>query len=161
MRPSTFVRSRRRQAGFSLIEIVVVVMLIGLVLTVGAVTLTQGLGSAKIRAASRDLVAALRYTRGQAIVTRKEQVLELDVEKRAYVAPGKQAVELPGDMELALLTAAQEQVDATTGKIRFYPDGSSTGGRVRLISGDKEWHVEVAWLTGEVRMREPGREEAP
>src|SRR5688500_12832318 len=100
---------RRRQRGFSLIEIIVVLMLLAVLVTAAGVTLTQGLGTAKIRASGRDLVAALRYTRGQAIVTRKEQVFELDVEKRAYTAPGKKPVELPGKMEMALLTAAQEQ----------------------------------------------------
>ena len=57
-------------------------------------------------------------------------------------------------MELRLVTAAEEQTSETTGRIRFYPDGSSTGGKVRLISGEREWQVQVGWLTGEVRLRE-------
>jgi general secretion pathway protein H len=147
-------RGRRRPAGFTLIEVVMVLMLAGLVVTVAAVSLTRGLGSAKVRAAGQDLVAALRYTRAQAIVTRKQQALELDVEKRSYVAPRKDEVQLPEDMELRLLTAAEEQTGATTGRIRFWPDGSSTGGRIKLVYGERAWDVEVAWLTGEVRLRE-------
>lgn len=145
---------RRRGAGFTLIEIVVVLMLAGLVLTVAAVTLTRGLGSAKIRAAGQDLVAALRYTRTQAIVTREQQTLELDVDRRSYLAPRREEVQLPKDMELRLLTAAEEQTGASTGRIRFWPDGSSTGGRIKLVYGQRAWDVEIAWLTGEVRLRE-------
>jgi general secretion pathway protein H len=147
-------RGRRRLAGFTLIEVVVVLMLAGVVITVAAVSLTRGLGSAKVRAAGQDLVAALRYTRAQAIVTRKQQALELDVEKRSYVAPRKAEVRLPDDMELRLLTAAEEQTGATSGRIRFWPDGSSTGGRIKLVHGGRAWDVEIAWLTGEVRLRE-------
>jgi general secretion pathway protein H len=41
---------------------------------------------------------------------------------------------------------------------RFFPDGASTGGHVRLRRGDAEWRVDVAWLTGEVALAR-GRED--
>ncbi len=144
----------RRARGFTLIELIVVLMLVALVITVAAVSLTRGLSGAKVRAAGQDLVAALRYTRAQAIVTHKQQALELDVEKRSYTAPKRKEVQLPKDMELRLLTAAEEQTGETTGRVRFYPDGSSTGGRIKLVAGARAWDVEIAWLTGEVRLRE-------
>lgn len=153
-------RARGIARGFTLLEIIVVLMLIALVITVASVSVSKGLGGARIRAAAGDLVAALRYTRGQAIVSRSEQALELDVEKRAYVAPKRKPVELPGKMEMRLLTASRERTGATSGRIRFYPDGSSTGGRIRLVSGERVWDVEIAWLTGEVQLRE-GQGERP
>ena len=143
-----------RARGFTLIEMLAVLMLVALVLTVASVSVSQGLSGAKVRSAGRDLVAALRYTRGQAIVGNTEQVLELDVERRTYKAPKRPEVELPKDMELKLLTAAMEQTGDSKGNIRFFPDGSSTGGRVRLIAGERQWSVEVAWLTGEVVLRQ-------
>jgi general secretion pathway protein H len=39
---------------------------------------------------------------------------------------------------------------------RFFPDGASTGGHVRLRRGDAEWRVDVAWLTGEVALARGG-----
>ncbi len=129
-------------------------LLIALVIGIVTFTLSGNVNSAKVRAAGRDLVAAMRYTRGQAIVSGEEQVLELDVEARTYRAPKREVVELPGKMELRLVTAETEQTGATTGAVRFYPDGSSTGGRVRLLAGEREWNVEIAWLTGEVRLSE-------
>ncbi len=144
----------RRARGFTLIEIIAVVALLALAASTVVFFVSRSLSTQQIRGAGRDLVAALRYTRGQAIVKRKEQTLELDVERRVYRAPNKGEVELPKDMEMKLLTAAQERVDETTGRVRFFPDGSSTGGRIRLIAGEREWHVEIAWLTGEVKLRE-------
>jgi general secretion pathway protein H len=35
----------------------------------------------------------------------------------------------------------------------FFPDGASTGGRVQLSVKDMAWNIDVAWLTGEVRMK--------
>jgi general secretion pathway protein H len=145
----------RTRRGFTLVEVVVVLLLVGIMAGIAAVSLGDGLTGARVRAAGQDLVAALRYTRAQAIVTRRQQALELDVEARTYSAPRRDAVALPKNVELRLLTAAEEQTGATTGRIRFWPDGSSSGGRIKLVYGEQAWDVEIAWLTGEVRLR-PG-----
>lgn len=147
-------RAARGARGLTLIEIVVVVALIAVGVSVTAFTVSGSLDSQRIQSAGQDLVAALRFTRGKAIVEREPQTLEIDVEARTYQAPGRKLVELPKGMEMRLLTAAMEQTSDTSGRIRFYPDGSSTGGRVKLVRGGRAWDIEVAWLTGEVRMRE-------
>lgn len=147
-------RPMRQRAGFTLVEILVVLALVAIGITATAIAVNQSLDSTRIKAAGHDLVAALRYTRGQAIVTREQQTLEVDVEARSYTAPERATVELPKGMEMRLLTAAEEQTGDSTGRIRFYPDGSSTGGRIKLKRGGRAWDVEIAWLTGEVRLRE-------
>ena len=55
-----------------------------------------------------------------------------------------------------LYTAQSEIVDDKHGAIRFYPDGSSTGGRVTLASGERKFLVDVDWLTGRVTIKEGG-----
>jgi general secretion pathway protein H len=51
-------------------------------------------------------------------------------------------------------TAAHEAADDRVGSIRFFPDGSSTGGRISLSSGKSIHTVVVDWLTGHVRIVE-------
>ena len=49
------------------------------------------------------------------------------------------------------LYAAQSEVEsARKGSIRFYADGSSTGGRITVSSGERKYLVDVDWLTGRV-----------
>jgi general secretion pathway protein H len=111
---------------------------------------SKSLGSAKVQAASRNLVAALRFTRGQAIVHGKSTSLELDVENNRYMVPGRQVVNLPRNMHLALYTADNEVTGQNSGRIRFFPDGASTGGHISVLMGDDEWRINVDWLTGAV-----------
>lgn len=146
-----------RQSGFSLLELLVVLVIVAVMATLIGVSISRSITGAEVRGASRDLMAALRYTRGQAILKRQEQTLSVDVEKRQYQAPGKEAVELPDGMDVRLLTARTERTGESAGTIRFFPDGSSTGGKVTLAAGEREWVVTVGWLTGEIG-REEGEE---
>ena len=145
----------RFQRGFSLLEIVVVIVLIAIMATVIAMSVTGGLDSARVRSASRDVAAALRYTRGQAIVHHEQRTLAFNVEERSYRMPEKDPVQLPRGMQMELLTAQSELLSDGEGQIRFYPDGSSGGGRVTLIRGEARWEIEVEWLTGKVRLFDP------
>lgn len=145
---------RPRSSGFSLLELLVVLVIVAMMATLIGVSISRSLTGAEVRTASRDLMAALRYTRGQAILKRQEKTLSVDVEKRQYQAPGKGTVELPEGMEIRLLTARTERTGESSGTIRFFPDGSSTGGKVTLSADEREWVVTVGWLTGEI-----GREE--
>lgn len=131
-----------------------VLTLIALIAGVAASVISGNLSGAKTRAAVRDLTAALRQTRGLAIVKGEERSLEIDVEARTYQVPDKQPVALPKDLQMKLLTAATEQTGDSKGQIRFFPDGSSSGGRITLSRDQHEWRVEIAWLTGEVRIEE-------
>lgn len=148
-------RGMRRMAGFTLLEVIVVISLVALIATLVTTTIGSGLGSARIRAAGKEVAAALKYTRAQAIVKREAQVLLIDTANRTFTAPGRDAVELPRELEVKLLTAAEELVDDSVGGIRFFPDGASTGGHVELLHGDARWRVDVNWLTGEVLLQAP------
>ena len=142
--------SSSAQRGFSLIELVAVLVLVAIALSLVSVAFTKSLDNAKVQAASRDLVAALRYTRGQAIVKGEQAALDIDLQNNTYQAPGKQIVRLPHEMRMTLLTADSEQTGATSGRIRFFPDGASTGGHISVFLGQREWRINVSWLTGEV-----------
>lgn len=131
-----------------------VIVLLAIAMTVVTVSFSKSLQSAKIRGASRDLVAALRYTRGQAIVKGKQEVLTLNLDDNSYTAPGKSAIALPKGMALRLTTADSEVTGANTGGIRFFADGSSTGGHISVLQGQREWRINVAWLTGDIALDE-------
>ncbi|HEX7111615.1 MAG TPA: prepilin-type N-terminal cleavage/methylation domain-containing protein, partial [Mizugakiibacter sp.] len=89
---------RRAARGFTLLELLAVIVLIGIAISVAAVATTRSLASARVAAAGRDLAAALRWTRTQAIVQQHEQVFELDLAALRYQVPGRDAVALPPGM---------------------------------------------------------------
>ncbi len=148
-------RLPRTARGFTLVEVVVVMVIIALMLGLVATSLSRSISGAEAREAGRKMVAALRYTRTQAILTKSEQVFTVDLDAKAYEAPGRERVVLPEGVELQLTTAASEVLRDQVGAIRFFPDGGSTGGRVDLNVNGRDYVVHVAWLTGEASLEVP------
>jgi general secretion pathway protein H len=148
--------SRAGLRGFTLLELllVLVIMATGYVLVVGLVT--GGVSGAELKGAARAVAAGLRDARGTAIATQESTALTLDLDKRSFEVPGRRSRALPARLDLKLYTAQSEIVDDRRGAIRFYPDGSSTGGRVTVASGERKLLVDVDWLTGRVTIKEGG-----
>ncbi|VAW34927.1 hypothetical protein MNBD_GAMMA01-2187 [hydrothermal vent metagenome] len=117
-------------------------------------SMTKNLKKTKIRAVSKNLVSAMRYTRGQAVVKHEEKTITFNVKTKSYKAPRKKTVTIPDEMDIFVFTADSEIADESTGSIRFFSDGSSTGGWVKLVYGKKIWKINVNWLTGEISMVE-------
>jgi general secretion pathway protein H len=141
-----------RARGFTLLEMLAVILLIGIAVAAVSISVTQGLTSARVRAASSELAGALRATRAQAIVRGQEQNFDVDTHANTYRDVKQNDVRLPKGMRVSITSAKEDQPNDHTGRIRFFPDGSSTGGRITLQSGKRQWHVNVSWLTGEVRV---------
>jgi general secretion pathway protein H len=137
--------------GVTLLELLLVLLLLGLAYGLTGPMLAQGSIGLDMKTAARQLAAGLRKARSTAATERREAVLVLDVKERFFAVTGdSKRYRLPGALDYSLFTAESEQVRAQTGMIRFYPDGSSTGGRITMTSGGHKIMVDIDWLTGRV-----------
>ena len=145
----------RRIAGFTLLEVIVV-------LAIGAIAYVMILGVPMrgasiydLKSAARMLASGLRQAQTTAIATRRDALLTLDMEAKEFVVPGvADARRLPQSIDLKLYTAQSEVTSDKRGSIRFYPDGSSTGGRITVSAGERKFLVDVDWLTGRVSIED-------
>jgi general secretion pathway protein H len=141
---------RREPNGLTLIETMVALAIMGFILTLALPMISGGQGRADLRTAADTISGALRAVRSRAIAQNHEEVFLVDTDRAQYHASGAEPVSLPRNIKLMLFTTTQEQIAAGVGAIRFYSDGSSTGGGVSLIKGDARYDVLVNWLTGRV-----------
>jgi general secretion pathway protein H len=143
------------QRGFTLLELLMVLVIAASGYALVVRLTGGGVSGAELKSAARAVAAGLRDARGTAIATQASAVLTVDLERRTIeVSGGGRPRSLPPRLDLKLYTAQSEIVDERRGAIRFYPDGSSTGGRVTLAAGERKLLVDVDWLTGRVSIKE-------
>jgi general secretion pathway protein H len=153
--PQARADAMRTASGFTLIEMLVVLTLIGLLVAVVIPMFGSGVSTTELKSDTRAVAAGLRQARAQAIAQRGEAVLMLDLAAHSFsVPPDPRVHKLAEQLELKLFTAQSDLVNDNVGAIRFFADGGSNGGRITLASGERKFNVDVDWLTGRVAILE-------
>jgi general secretion pathway protein H len=144
-----------RARGFTLLEILMVLVIMAGAMVLVLSMVGRGASSADLKASARALAAGLRSAQSTAMATRRDALLTIDVEQRRFsFGRDESPHKLPDGIDLKLYTAQAEVETERKGSIRFYPDGSSSGGRITVSSGERKYLVDVDWLTGRVSIGE-------
>ena len=139
-------------AGFTLIEMIVVLAIIGLLLAVIMPHVGRGIGPHALVATAHDVAAALRLAREQAIST--NQPIRFVAAANTFGSSGdKHLQHVPQGIALAISDGVQPGVGKNVDAIEFFPDGSSTGGAVEVIAGTARYAVLVNWISGNVSIQ--------
>lgn len=144
-----------RQRGFSLLEVIVVITIIGLAYTLLPKMVFSGVSGAELRSNARAVATGLRIARDTAINTKREAMLVINLENREFTLPNDTRLhKLNEKLDVKLYTSEADLISDKVGTIRFYPDGSSNGGRVTVAAGERGFEIDVDWLTGHVTIKD-------
>ncbi|UZR28674.1 GspH/FimT family pseudopilin [Methylococcus mesophilus] len=140
-----------RGRGFTLLEMLLVLGIGAILMAVAVPNVMPAIEAAQLSSAARDVASGLRFARGQALSRRQEVRFTLDVPGHRYrVSTRPKVFGLPSGVGLKLFTASGEVEGEGVGSILFFPDGSSTGGRVTLEAAGRKRLIDVNWLTGRI-----------
>ena len=139
--------------GFTLLELLVVLFIVVLGFAMVGINLSSGDDATALKAAARDMVSALRYARGQALMSHQEATVTIDLSDNSYTVSGRdKAYPIPKAIAVTVVTAQNELTGNGLAKLRFFPDGSSMGGRITLERGKAAWEININWLTGKIEL---------
>ena len=142
---------QRNNSGFSLVELLVVLVISLTVITLSTVAYGKLSTNAYLKSSARHVAASLRFARSYAVVSGVESAFKIDLKERSYSFSGNnQSFKFKNNINLDVFSASQLSQQENSAEIRFAPDGSSSGGRVALSSRNKKYVVYVDWLTGRV-----------
>ncbi len=142
------------ERGFSLLEVLIVMAILGLATSL---VVTRQFGrpvKLDVHSAASQLGQSLRSARMRAIVSNRPAQFNLDVVGHGFAVDAGRVRRLPVGVQLAMTADAALTRGDTIGSIRFYPDGSSSGGRITITRGAARALVQVEWLTGRVVVSE-------
>ncbi|WP_205743076.1 type II secretion system protein [Halioglobus maricola] len=130
-----------------MVELLVAIAIVGLLMAVTVPGALNFYESIQYRQAVREVITTLGTARQRSLDTGRTLDVSFDLE-RNVIALGDDQQQLPDDFNLAVTTAAEVNRDGL-GIIRFYPEGSSSGGDVVLESPTGRGVViSVDWLMG-------------
>jgi len=142
---------RAAKAGFTLVEMLIVLAIMAIIMAWGVTHLVGAQSKADLEVGQRDIEAALRDARDEAILHGHQNAFTLDTAHGSFqtgaTTPWRS---LPRGVRTSLLTTTQERVNDAVGRIQFFADGSSTGGGVSLADDKWQSDVHVDWLTGRI-----------
>ena len=143
-----------RQLGFTLMELLVVLGILALCLTLVVPALNRARLGVMVRSAAYELAAHLRSARAAARAVNVEHILTMDLAQRQYWAEGVVGRrQLPHGIAVDLTVPESERIRAGAGRVRFLPDGSSSGATFVLKDARSTASVLVDWLSGDVRIQ--------
>ena len=143
-------RTDRKDTGLTLLELLVVISVMALI----AVALPSVLARPAAHGDTvRAVLADLRAARAEAVFAGTPVDMVLDIDRRRY-GKGLADRNLPEGTEMTVTTAREITGPGRAPVIRFFPDGSASGGRIGVATGAQSDVIEVRWLTGGVALAE-------
>ena len=151
--------------GFTLIELTIVLVIIGLSIALVAPSFARILNTMELTGAAKRVSAILRYGRSEAInkgqvyqilfdphlgQVRVQPIEPMEGRKEERKALGK-TYGLPDGIRIKEVEADLPQYPSELPVIEFYPNGGSNGGSILLDSQEsKGYKIKVDFLTGSV-----------
>ncbi|MER9843849.1 prepilin-type N-terminal cleavage/methylation domain-containing protein [Mesorhizobium australicum] len=135
-------------AGFTLIEMLVVLGIMAIVAAIAAPGVVQRYRSESLQSVSSEIVLRLRMSRAVAVATARPRQVVIDTRGRTMRFHDKYVLNLPDDLKLTVTTGRETVTDGGKAVLTFLPDGSSSGIEIDLQRTEQTAHVEVNWLTG-------------
>ena len=147
--------ARPDEAGFTLIELMVCLALVAVTLAMASPLLMHMQSGFAFRGAARDLADQMGQARARAIDKGRPAEFAIDLATGIYRGRPDRTRRLPSGIQLTMLTVDGERIGRSAGAIRFFPDGSSTGGGLELVQDSRRLDVLVDWVTGRITVETP------
>jgi len=149
-----------KRRGFTLIEMVIVMVILGLSITLVTPYLSRFSRTVELRASAKKISGILRYYRSEAIQQGKVYQVLFDSNLREVRIQSRERTEekalknrypLPAGVQIKELNIPAPQYPEDFPAIEFYPSGGSNGGSILLDSPDRKgFRISVHFLTGMV-----------
>lgn len=151
--PTSGTEAWRGAAGFTLVELLAVLAVLAIAVVAISYGGSRSADAARFRALIVKTAASIREARAEAIRSAAENVFVINLGDRRMGDPDS-GVELtiPAGVDVSAEVAASEQYRDGSLGIRFYGNGSSTGGTVSFVWRGQNYQILVNWLTGNVSM---------
>lgn len=139
--PPSASAARRAAAGFTLVEIMIVVAIMALVLGIGVPAMFRAADKSSLRQVVMDIADACAATRAQAILSGQPKELVIRPIDHTITAPGmSETIIIPERIIIELLGINFIEMQHTEeARVRFWPNSTSDEFTILLHGDGNEW----------------------
>jgi general secretion pathway protein H len=139
--------------GFTLLEMVCVLAIIGLVAAVLLPSIPRQTSRSRLQAYAIEAAALLKADRNAAIRRSLEVITQVDTGLRSVRSGASgETVRLPEDVRFEALLPRNCNNRPVVATISFFASGMSCGGVIALTHLDAAYEIRVNWLTGRIEV---------
>ncbi len=149
--------------GFSLLELVIVLLIISLLALLVTPRLTKTVSHMEVKSAAKKISAILRYCRSDAV--NKNRIVQVNFDAESHLISVMSAEEgeekpvqrnsylLPGAIRVEKIETGKTVLENTLPSFEFYPNGGANGGTAVVRGGEgRAYTLQVDFLTGGVKV---------
>jgi len=136
-------------AGFTLLELLIVLALVTLLVGIATVFLVNTLPASKLNATARDISSTIRNARILAQINNEQQVMTIDLDSKRYGIEGRGDKNIPPGIHIKVMDPFSGEILNGTYHMRFHAYGTG-GGTVVVWNDKRSVSIQVDPITGPV-----------
>ncbi len=140
----------KRESGFTLLELIIVVVLTLLILGLVPLYFSNLLSSANLQATVRDFSTTLRQARNLAKINGEPQLVTIDLNTREYGIDGRKIRKIPSSLEFKIIDPTSGEIQGGLYRLIFEPNWGGEGVSFQLSNGKKAILIRLDPLMGAV-----------
>ena len=138
------------RAGFTLLELIIVIFLITLMLGLSAVFFANTLPAGRFNATAREIASTIRQARHLAVLNGEKQTLAIDMDSRSYRIEGRGGKILPAEIGIKVIDPLAGDITRGTYHMAFHAAGNAEGGTVVLWNSTRQVRINIDPVAGVV-----------
>lgn len=139
-----------RCGGFTLLELLIVLVLVTLMLGLSAVFLGNTLSAGKLNSAAQEVSATIRHAKSLAQMKGERQTVTIDLESRRFGIEGGRSKNLPKDVQVMIKDPLSGEISTGEYHITFQPYAGVEGGTVVLWNSKRSVSIQLDPVVGTV-----------
>jgi general secretion pathway protein H len=137
-----------KNKGFTLLELIIVLFLIGLMLSLATVFFASTLPSSKFSATTREIAATIRHARTLAQLRGEKQTITIDMDSHSYGIDNVGGKNIPPGISIKVIDPRLGDIQTGKYQIDFPATGGIEGGTIVLSNSKKTATIEIDPIVG-------------
>jgi len=136
--------------GFTLLELMIVMLLMTLVIGISTIFFANTLTSSTFNTTIRDLSTTIRHARSLAQIHGERKAVTIDLDSKTYWIDGKKVREIPSDIQIKIIDPLYGEIFEGKYQIVSNAMGGIQGGTIVLWNDKKTVNIQPDPIVGSV-----------